>query len=101
MFTKLFLGKQLFTGIMNGSINEKISVVMVYNSVAGLAMPRKIRWRNTDYFPIKLAYHHQVRQGRKLLHVFHVTDGNLDFCLELDTESLARNLREIYDRTAA
>lgn len=83
----------------NEKINEKVSVVTVFNQETGLIMPRKIRWRNREYLIEKLAYYHRVHQGKKIIHVFNVTDNNLDFRLVLDGENLHWTLEEIYDRS--
>lgn len=85
---------------MNEIINEKVSVICSYNRETGLVMPRKIHWQGRDYLIKKLTYCHKIRQGRTLLHVFHVTDGMMDFCLRLDTNNLHWTLEEVCDGTA-
>ena len=82
---------------MNEPIHEKVSVVSSYNRESGLVMPRKMRWQGRDYTMKMQTYHHKVRRGRVLLHVFHVTDGVTDFRLELDTETLHWRLEELCD----
>lgn len=84
---------------MNEAVFEKISVITVFNEEKGLVMPKKIRWRNRNYLISNLAYYHRVRQGRNIIHVFNVTDGNLDFRLSLNSENLHWTLEEIYDRS--
>jgi len=84
---------------MNEAVFEKVSVITVFNQEKGLVMPKKIRWRNRDYFIENLAYYHRVRQGKNIIHVFNVTDGNLDFRLSLNSENLHWTLEEIYDRS--
>jgi len=85
---------------MNETINEKVSVILIYNQETGLVMPKKIRWRNRDYLIKSLAYYHRIRQGKNIIHIFNVTDGSLDFRLSLDSESLHWTLEEIYDQSA-
>lgn len=82
---------------MSEIINEKVSVVSSYNRENGVVAPRKMRWQGRDYSITQVSYHHKIRQGRKLLHIFHGTDGVLDFKLQLDTETLHWTLEEIYD----
>jgi hypothetical protein len=82
---------------MQEKIFEKISVIFSYNAEKNKNFPYKIRWRLRDYFIKKLAYHHKVRQGRELLHIFHVTDGNLDFRIRFNTEDLNWILEEVSD----
>jgi hypothetical protein len=85
---------------MGEQLNEKVSVVFVYNAADGSIMPRKLQWRNREYILTKLGYHHAVRQGRTLMHIFHVTDDTTAFRLRLDTETLHWILEEVYDTVA-
>jgi len=78
-------------------INEVVSVIASYNSEKNRFIPYKMRWRLRDYFIKRLAYHHKVREGRNLSHIFHVTDGNLDFRMRFDTEDLNWILEEVSD----
>ena len=82
---------------MSEIINEKISVITSFNRENSSVMPKKIRWQGRDYFIKSVSYHHLLREGKKLLHIFHVTDGVLDFRLRFDTESLHWTLEEVYD----
>lgn len=82
---------------MQQKLFEKISVIFSYNAEKNTAILYKIRWRLRDYFIKKLAYHHKVREGRELLHIFHVTDGNLDFRIRFNTEDLNWILEEVSD----
>ena len=81
-------------------INEKISVISKYDRMKGTVIPLKLHWQGKEFFIKKLSYYHRVRQGRNILHIFHVTDGNLDFRLRLDSETLHWTLEEISDGTA-
>jgi len=82
---------------MNEKVFEKISVVSSYNHEKNRFIPYKIRWRLRDYFIKKIAYHHKIREGRNLIHIFHVTDGNLDFRIRLDAENLNWTLEDVSD----
>jgi hypothetical protein len=82
-------------------INERVSVVTVYNRDKGITMPRKMRWQGRDYLMVKLANHHKIRLGRTIIHIFHVTDGHIDFRLSFDTDSLIWTLDELYDESSA
>lgn len=82
---------------MSEIINEKISVITSFNRENNSVMPKKMRWQGRDYIMKSVSYHHLVREGKKLLHIFHVTDGASDFRLKLDTESLHWTLEEVYD----
>lgn len=78
-------------------VNERVSVISSYNHEKNRFIPYKMRWRLRDYFIKSLAYYHKIREGKNLFHVFHVTDGNLDFKIRLDAENLNWILEEISD----
>jgi len=82
---------------MNEKVFEKISVITSYNVEKNQVIPHKIRWQLRDYFIKKLSYYHKVRDGRTLLHIFDVTDGNLDFRLRFNSDDLTWMLEEISD----
>lgn len=86
---------------MTELINEKVSVISSYNRETGIVSPKKIRWQGREYIVEKLTYYHRVKQGRTLLHIFHVSSDALDFRLHLDSENLHWTLEEIYDGTTA
>lgn len=85
---------------MHELINEKISVITKYDRIKGTVTPVKLRWQGRDYVITKLAYYHRRREGRNILHIFHVTDGITDFKLRLDSETLHWTLEEITDGTS-
>ena len=82
---------------MNEKVFEKISVITSYNTEKNQVIPYKIRWQLREYFIKKLSYYHKVRDGRTLLHIFDVTDGNLDFRLRFNSDDLTWILEEISD----
>lgn len=84
---------------MNEIINEKIDVITSFNRSKGIVMPRRMRWQGREYTLTKLTYHHKVRLGRVVFHIFHVTDGNIDFKLKFDPDNLHWTLEEVCDGT--
>jgi len=78
-------------------IDEKVSMLLAYNKEKGVVKPHLMRWKNR-YIPIKeVTYHHLVKSGRELTHVFHVTDGAMDYRLHLNTLTLHWKLVEVSD----
>ena len=73
---------------MENTVHEPVSVIISFNHESRAVVPRKFLWRKREYQVTKVAYHHTVRQGRTLFHIFHVTDGISDFCLTFNTENL-------------
>jgi hypothetical protein len=77
------------------AINERIDVVAVFRKrgdVASLCMPRKMRWRGQDIPLVELGLRHATTAGRRMVHVFDMSDGINDYRLEFDAESLTWTL---------
>ncbi len=82
---------------MTEPINEKVSVVTVYNARNQKVLIQKLQWKDKIYTITQLGFHHTVRVGRVLHHLYSVTDGNLCFKLNLATDTLSWILEEISD----
>ena len=82
-------------------INEKVSVLFVYNRETGKKMPQKIRWQGRDYMMTKLGYSHKEWEGKTRIHVFHVNNDTLAFKLKFNTEFLEWHLIEVSDGFAS
>lgn len=85
---------------MHEIINEKVSVITVYDRANSLNMPVKVKWQGKVYPIKKLGYHHKVKEGRTLMHVFSVSNDDLAFKLVLNTDNLIWTLMEISDGLA-
>lgn len=77
------------------TIQEKVSVLFVYNREKRLTLPWRVRWQGRVYTLTKLGYHHKVRQGATLLHIFSGTYGSVAFRLSFDTDTLTWMLEEV------
>jgi hypothetical protein len=82
---------------MNERINEKVSVISVYDKAKGGFWPARLRWQGKIRSITKVGLHYTKRQGTKLLHIFSVTDGHLCYNLSFDTEILHWTLLEVAD----
>jgi hypothetical protein len=78
-------------------ILERISVLSSYNRDNGEITIHKLRWNGRSYSIVKMGYHHKVRAGRNIFHVFHVNNDSLAFKLQLDTENLTWWILEVSD----
>ena len=87
---------------MQEKINEEVSVVMYYSARKRRALPHLIHWQNKDYAIGKIGYHHTVKEGQTLHHIFELVDSNelLWFRLNLDTSNLHWRLEAISDGSA-
>lgn len=76
-------------------INERVDVVAVFRrhgDFSSLCTPHKMRWRNHDIEFTELALRHPTVQGKRMIHVFHMSDGANGYRLEFDAEALTWTL---------
>lgn len=78
-------------------VNEKVSVLSLFDRQTAELKPVRLKWQGREYTITKLGMHHTLREGRVLHHIFSVTDGNIFFCLDLDTEDLSWTLKQTSD----
>lgn len=80
-------------------LNERIDVVAKFGLGLDPCVPIKFRRRNGREIVItEIGLRHPVNDGRKMIHVFDVTDGQADYRLELDSERLTWHLTREGDR---
>lgn len=76
-------------------INERIDVVAVFKKqgdIGSLCLPAKMKWRGREIEITELGLRHPTVQGKRMIHVFHVTDGANGYRIEFDAEALAWTL---------
>lgn len=84
-------------------IDERVEVLATYRvgvDVGRICMPARMRWRNQLITFIELGLRHPTSQGRRMIHVFEVSDGVSDYRLEFDAEGLTWTLVEIWGRAS-
>ena len=80
---------------MAESIDESVSVNLLSNHLKGTVAPSSLYWRGRRYTLSQMGFHHTVREGRVLIHVYSMTDGTTFFKLQFDTETLRWKLLEV------
>ena len=78
-------------------IHEQIDVITIYKRLGSQTTPYKIRWNGRSYLITKVGYHHKVREGRTVFHIFNVCTDTLAFKLKHDTDTLVWILEEVSD----
>jgi hypothetical protein len=76
-------------------INERIEVVSIFKrkaSAAKLCVPYMMRYKGQDILFTELGLRHPTTAGQRTVHVFDMSDGNNDYRLEFDAESLTWTL---------
>ena len=82
-------------------LNERIKVVVVFGG--GLNPCRPLRFRRTNGREInitEIGLRHPSLQGKRMIHIFDVTDGLADYRIELDAERLIWRLTREADHDA-
>jgi hypothetical protein len=79
-------------------INERVEVITVHRvgvdpSVA--VFPAKMKYKGREVLFTELGLRHPTLKGKRMVHVFDVSDGSNDFRLEYDAERLTWTLIEI------
>lgn len=76
-------------------INKRVDVVPVFHADAPerlACVPRKMRYQSREILLTNLAMRHPTEKGKRMIHVFDVTDGANDYRLEFDAERLTWTL---------
>lgn len=73
------------------SINERVEVIVTFHTVTAerlICFPRKMRWREQEIAFTVFGMRHPTEKGRRMIHVFEMSDGANDYRLEFDAERL-------------
>lgn len=76
-------------------INQRVSVVAVCRAggqAAEICAPVKMRYQGRDINLIELGMRHPTTAGKRMIHIFDVSDGVNDYRLAFDAESLTWTL---------
>ena len=87
---------------MREKIGENVSVGMFYSTRKRVAMPRVLIWQNKEYHFDKIGYHHTIKKGEVLHHIFELADRNqtMWFRLNLNTSNMQWMLEAVSDGLA-
>jgi len=70
-------------------LNERVKVVATFSDGLNPCVPVKFKRMNGREVAIsEIGLRHPSSQGKRMLHIFDVTDGMADFRLEFDAERL-------------
>ncbi len=76
-------------------VNEAVSVTLWSNHRTKKTVPYSLYWNGRRYHITTIGLHHTVWEGRRLFHIFSVSDGSNFFKLLMDSETLGWKLIEI------
>lgn len=72
-------------------INERVDVVVIFYACTqetALCMPWKMKYKNQEIVFTKLGMRHPTAKGKRMIHVFDMSDGTNDYRLEFDAQGL-------------
>ena len=81
-------------------INDRIEVITRFKSKgepAYLVVPVKMRWKKQEITFTELGLRHPTTKGKRMVHVFDMSDGSNDYRLEFDAEALTWTLITIIE----
>ena len=74
-------------------LNEQVKVVAVFGEGLNPCRPIKFKRANCREITVtEIGLRHPSMQGKRMLHIFDVTDGQADYRLEFDAERLVWHL---------
>lgn len=87
---------------MRELINEKVSVIAIYSSQKRYFAPYTLAWQNKEYKIGEIGFHHKIKNGETLHHIFECADKleSMSFRLNFDTKNLSWTLEAVSDGLA-
>lgn len=76
-------------------INQYVDVVAIYRANASerlMCVPWKMKYRGQEIEFTTFGMRHPTSRGKRMIHVFEMSDGTNDYRLELDAERLTWTL---------
>lgn len=76
-------------------INERVDIVPIFYANAPertLCVPWKMKYRGQEIIFTVFGMRHPTAKGKRMIHVFDMSDGVNDYRLEFDAESLTWTL---------
>jgi hypothetical protein len=82
------------------SLNTPVEVITVFRTGIDngkICYPAKMKYRNQEIVFTELGLRHPTAKGKRMIHVFDMTDGKNDYRLEFDAEYLTWKLMSILE----
>jgi len=85
-------------------INRRVKVLAIYSDQergVPVCIPKRMVYKGKEYNFSELGLKHPTAKGKRMVHVFDMTDGSADYRLEFDAEELTWTLMYILDSNYA
>ncbi|MCB9820244.1 hypothetical protein H6796_03020 [Candidatus Nomurabacteria bacterium] len=77
----------------NSRLNERVYVLATFGENLNICVPRRFKRASGREVEVsEVGLRHPTLKGRRMVHVFDVTDGGTDYRLEFDAERLTWHL---------
>lgn len=77
----------------NSRLNERVYVLATFCENLNICVPRRFKRASGREVEVsEVGLRHPTLKGRRMVHVFDVTDGGTDYRLEFDAERLTWHL---------
>lgn len=76
-------------------LNDRVEIVTLFKGQgdpAELVFPARMRWKKQEIKFTELGLRHPTAKGKRMIHVFDMSDGVNDYRLEFDAEMLTWTL---------
>jgi hypothetical protein len=76
-------------------INERVDIVPIFYAHAAekmLCIPWKMKYRSQEIIFTVFGMRHPTSKGKRMIHVFDMSDGTNDYRIEFDAEGLTLTL---------
>jgi hypothetical protein len=80
------------------TVHERVEVVTIYRTdvdMTHICYPAKMKYRGQVISFTELGLRHPTSKGKRMIHVFDMSDGVNDYRLEFDAEGLTWTLMSI------
>lgn len=81
-------------------VNERVDIVPIFHANTAervLCMPWKMRFRGQEIVFTVFGMRHPTTKGKRMIHVFEMSDGSNDYRIEFDAEHLTWTLASIVE----
>lgn len=81
-------------------VNERVDIVPIFHANAadkGLCVPWKMKFRGQDIEFTVFGMRHPTTKGKRMIHVFEMSDGSNDYRIEFDAEHLTWTLASVVE----
>lgn len=81
-------------------INERVDIVPIFHAHASekmLCVPWKMKYRGQEIVFTVFGMRHPTVKGKRMIHVFEMSDGTNDYRIEFNAEHLVWNLISIVE----